>query len=434
MKRCLFGALLYASLLAPLVFSQDVIFPLETLRIQGNSRIPAEKIIALTGLNPGSPVQKADFDAARARLLATGAFASVGYEYKPSASKTGYAGVFEVVEVDQLFAYRFEDLPVSEEVLREGLRRQEPLLEDRIPGTAEVLNRYAKAIEQIAKTPVVGKLSNDVPGQLTIIFRPPGARASVAEVRFTGNQVLPSPLLINTLSGVAIGIAYNEATLRVLLDSSVRPLYDARGRIRVTFPTITVERSPKADVDGVVVTVTVNEGPVYSLGNIRFAGISAGDAQEVQRAANFQANDFANFDDINAGLERVYKRFKSKGYLRVAGKIERNIHDDEHTVDLVVNIDPGQLYSMGKLEITGLDITSEPAIRKMWAIKTGEPFQPEYPQSFLDDVRGQGLFDNLGKTEPETKIDEKTKIVDVTLHFAGTTGKKEERRLGGPRQ
>jgi outer membrane protein insertion porin family len=243
--------------------------------------------------------------------------------------------------------------------------------------------------------------------------------------------VLPSPPLINALSGVAVGVPYNEVTMRILLDSSVRPLYDARGRIRVSFPALTVEKSPKPDVEGIVVTVAVNEGPAYSLGNIRFAGISPGDAKEAQRAANIQANDIANFDDINAGLDRVYKRYKSKGYLRATGKTEREIDDEKHTVDLVVTVDPGALYSMGKLEITGLDITSEPAIRKIWTIKTGEPFQPEYPDSFLADIRAQEVFDNLGKTEAETKIDEKTKIVDVTLHFGGGTGTKRERRPGG---
>jgi hypothetical protein len=170
-----------------LLLSQNLVFPLETLRIQGNSRIPTEKIVALTGLKVGSPVQKTDFDDARARLLATGAFESVGYEFKPSASNKGYDGVFEVVEVNQLFPYRFEELPVPEETLRAALRKQEPLLGDQIPGRPEVLDRYSKAIEQIVKMPVVAKLTTDVPGQLGIVFRPPNARSNVAEVHFTGN-------------------------------------------------------------------------------------------------------------------------------------------------------------------------------------------------------------------------------------------------------
>src|SRR5437879_2752687 len=103
-------------------------FPLETLRVQGNDRIPAERIVALTGLKIGQPVVKDDFDAARNRLLAAGAFESVGYEFKPSPDNMGYDGVFQVVEVSQLYPYRFEDLPASEDALRVALRKQEPLL------------------------------------------------------------------------------------------------------------------------------------------------------------------------------------------------------------------------------------------------------------------------------------------------------------------
>src|SRR5713101_3445403 len=59
-------------------------FPLEIIRVLGNRRIPKEKIIAAAGMKIGAPVVKEDFDAARARLLAAGAFESVGYEFKPS--------------------------------------------------------------------------------------------------------------------------------------------------------------------------------------------------------------------------------------------------------------------------------------------------------------------------------------------------------------
>jgi outer membrane translocation and assembly module TamA len=95
-------------------------------------------------------------------------------------------------------------------------------------------------------------------------------------------------------------------------------------------------------------------------------------------------------------------------------------------------LEPGTQYTMGKLEIVGLDILSEPPIRKVWSIKTGSPFEPDYPDAFLKDIRGQGVFDNLGKTRAESKIDEKTHTVDVTLYFAGAgpAQKKHEGRGG----
>ena len=40
-----------------------------------------------------------------------------------------------------------------------------------------------------------------------------------------------------------------------------------------------------------------------------------------------------------------------------------------------------------------------------------------YPALFLDRVRQQAIFDNLGQTSPATNIDDKTHTVDVTLTF-----------------
>ena len=421
---CYLGAIaLIAS--APAPAQPAGAFPLETLRVQGNRRIPAEKIIAIVGLKIGTPVAKADFDAARGRLLETGAFESVGYEFKPSAASTGYDSVFEVVEIDRLFPYRFDELPISEDAMRAELRKREPLFGDQIPATPAVLDRYARAIESFVGrgTKVVGKLNSDVPGHLAIVFRPPTPRAAVADVRFKGNDVLPAALLVSTLSQVAIGVPYSEATMRLLLDSSIRPLYEARGRIRVAFPEIAAEKSQSIDVDGVIVTVTVSEGPSYSLGAVRFAGVASADLEEAQKTANFQTKDIVNFDDINAGMDRVYSRYKSKGYLRVTSHIDRDIHDAEHTVDLTVNLDTGPRFKMGKLEIKGLDIISEPAIRKSWTLMPGAPFEAGYPDSFLNDLRDEGVFENLGKTTADARIDDKTNTVDVTLHFSGSAEK-----------
>jgi outer membrane protein insertion porin family len=409
---------------------EQTVFPLETLQVKGNKRLAPEKIIEVSGLRIGEPVVKADFDAARTKLVATGAFETVGYEFKPSSSNKGYAGVLEVVEVELLYPYRFEDLAVSDDALRAALHKQEPFFGDQIPATGEVLNRYVNAVQQIVGpgTKVTGKLNADG-GLYAIVFRPDVPRAHVAEVRFTGNEVIPMEALLRALSDVSIGTAYSETSIRLMLDASIRPLYDARGRIRVAFPKIETERAK--EYDGVVVKVTVSEGPSYSLGSVGFAGVSRADTAELKKIANLEPNDVANFDDVNAALDRIYARYKSRGYLRVSGKAERAIDDKEHRVDVTLALDPGPQYTMGKLEIVGLDILSEPPIRKVWSIKSGSPFEPDYPDAFLKDIRGQGVFDNLGKTRAESKIDEKTHTVDVTLYFAGAGPQPKKQGRGG---
>ena len=405
-----------AMVAAGAVFGQSA-FPLESLRITGNQRIPVKQIIAASGLKIHAKVTKADFDDARARLMATGAFENVGYIFKPSAGNAGYDATFEVVEIDQLYAYRFEDLPVPADQLRETLRKVSPFFSDQIPVGNQILDKYVAAIQaQVGpKIKVTAQLNSDLPGKTMVVFRPNTPLDRVAEVKFVGNHVLPSAPLVEAFAGVAAGVAYREPVMRALLDSSVRPLYDARGRLRVSFPKI--ETRPSLFTEGVTVIVTVDEGPSYSLGDVQLTGIAAADLAEMQKAADLKAKDLADFDQVKAGMNRVLAKYRDRGFMSAAGKISRQVDDQNRTVNVTIAIEKGAIFTMGKLEILGLDSSSAPVIRKMWALKPGATFHAAYPDEFLDDIRKKQLFDNLGQTRSETSVDEKSHTADVKLFF-----------------
>lgn len=390
--------------------------PLESVRVTGNRQIPAEKILAVAALKLGELAAKSDFDAARERLVATGAFETVGYEYKPGATGGNYDLTIEVHEIDSVFPYRFAGLPVAESVLRDALREQEPLWGDQIPMTA--VERYVDTIAQSGvKMAVTWKLEEVSPGAMAIVFQPAATLPSIAEVRFEGNDALPAATLIRPINDVAIGVPYTEKALRERLDAAIRPLYDARGRIRVAFPKIAVEKAEK--VDGVVATVTVEEGPVYRLGDVRFSGVADAEAAQLARSADLHKGDPANFDDVRAAVERVEKKYRGNGYLHVASQVNREVHDDDRSVNVTIALDLGAQYRFGKLTIKGLDLLTEPEIRKAWGQMEGRPYQPEYANEFLDRLRAEKVFENLGNTSAEPHIDERSKTVDVTLTFSG---------------
>jgi len=101
--------------------------------------------------------------------------------------------------------------------------------------------------------------------------------------------------------------------------------------------------------------------------------------------------------------------------------VDRHPDDKKKTVDLVFKPELGTQYMFGKLTVEGLDILSEPSVRKLWTMKEGKPFNADYPDYFLEQIREQGLFDGLGKTRSSLKVDEQNRIVDVTLSFGAST-------------
>lgn len=93
--------------------------------------------------------------------------------------------------------------------------------------------------------------------------------------------------------------------------------------------------------------------------------------------------------------------------------------DSNRTVNVTYNVTPGEVYNFAKLDVQGLDITSEPVIEKLWGEKPGHPFNPDYPDFFMKRVAQEGIFDNLGDSRTDYTADPATHNVTVHLYFKG---------------
>ena len=197
------------------------------------------------------------------------------------------------------------------------------------------------------------------------------------------------------------------------------------------FPEVRTE--PVSDVEGVHVFVKVDEGQSYELGKVEIAGPSPVDAEVLIKAGDFKTGDVANFERVNEGLEKIRKAVRRAGYLDGKVTSERSIDDAKKVVDVAVHIEPGAQYTMGKLILVGLDLSGEAEILRIWTLKEGKALNPEYPDHFLNRIKEEGLFEGLGATKADLKVDEKAHTADVTLTFTGEDPTKQPGRRGGGR-
>ncbi len=400
-------------------------WPIESLTVAGHRNYQESAILAVAGLKPGQAATPEAFEAARERLLATGLFESVGYRYEPAAGGKGYRAVIEVAEVEPVYPFRFEDLPLGADELRAALEAAGPLFAARLPATAAVLERYARLLQnRLAETGfrdrVVGRLVSERQDEVVIVFRPATPPPAIVYVRFTGSEAVEAAELQNAMAGVAVGVPYTEQRVRELLDSAIRPRYEAKGRMRVSFPEITAAEAP--DARGVVVTVRVAEGEVYELGEVGAQSYPLPPGGIV-KAAGLKSGERADFDAVEEGRERILRLLRKNGHMKGAVKIERTLDDAARKVNVIYQVEAGPRFTFGALKVEGLDILTEPAVRKLWGLKPGQPFDADYPEFFLNRIREDGVFDNLGQTRFSIQVDEASQTVNVTLYFGAAARK-----------
>jgi outer membrane protein assembly factor BamA len=409
-------------------------WPIESFAVEGNRSYTREQIIAAAGLRVGQLAGRAEFDAARDRLVATGAFETVSYKFAPGPNGKGYAATFQVAEVQQVYPVSFEALGVFPAELEAAVRGKEPLFSaGMLPATQPVLERYAKFLQELLakkgiNEKVTGIVSATAPGEYAIVFRPSRNLPAIAQMAFEGNQVIPNNVLREAAAGAAIGSPYSEDIVRQLLNASVRPLYEMRGRVRVSFPKIRTE--PAKDVEGVNVFVTVDEGQSYELGKVAIEGPTPLEPAALMKAGDFKTGDVANMTRVREGLERMRTELRRVGYMDAKVVFDRKIDDGRKAVDLEIRVDAGSRYSMGRLTVTGLDLHGESEVKRVWAMKTGAPYNPDYPDAFLK--RARDMFDDLGETKSDIRLNERERTVDVTLVFKGSNAGKTGARGRGP--
>ncbi len=406
-------------------------FPLQSIRVEGLKVLQPEQVIAASGLAVGTPAGEQEMDAAMQKLLTCGYFDRVAYRYEPAGE--GYALTWQVQEASVFYPVKFFDLPVKEDEAKKLLRDFDPLFGPKIPATQEVLQRYAREINRklglkVEGEELRGKVTANDKGELLVEFRAERPLPTIYKVDFKGNKLLPSEELRPPASASASGLIYDEKTFREVLDKRIRPLYEARGRLRVAFPKI--ETKPSPGLNAVDVMVTVEEGEEYKLRGVKLEGVGQS-ADELLSAGEFQTDLTANMSSVADGGKRVEKAVRRQGFLDVKISEERKIDDEKKVVDVTFIIEPGERYTFDRVDIKGLDIITEPAIRKMWTMKTGSPFNPEYPDYFLDKVRNDGVLDNLGDTRSRYDVNEINHTVVVTLTFKGAPPPDPKKRQPG---
>jgi outer membrane protein insertion porin family len=415
---------------------------LHSISVKGNHLYSSADIVKYSGLKIGQRVTGPIVEQARTKLQSTELFTNVSDTFRFIGTPPAYDLTIEVAEIDQLFPMRFERLGVSSDAVQQYLRDHVELYSDRIPGTEGVLKRYAAAVQEFVtqtdqSMKVKARVSNDDPKELAILFAPDTPPPTISQVIVTGNQAVDTGTILRAVNQVAIGVPLSDTRLKLILDGAIRPLYAAKGYAAVTFPK--VETEPSQTNRGVVVKVEIKDGPVFKFGAIRFRG-SGLDEEEIRSNIPFKPTQAFNGKQVDDFRLDLVHRMKRRGLLDASVTAETQPDDSKRVVNVTYNVSAGAVYNFQKLDIQGLDVTTEPVLARLWGVKPGKPFNPDYPDFFLKRVQEQGMFDNLADTRSDYTADAASHGVTVHLYFKGGKSKQqterekkeeEERRQGG---
>jgi len=168
-----------------------------------------------------------------------------------------------------------------------------------------------------------------------------------------------------------------------------------------------------------VLRVTVDSGPKFMLGNIRFTTASGTPLvfSEALLRQQFQLQDGGLFDvsKIRDGLEAIGRLYGSKGYIDATPEPDTTIDEKDSRIDVLIKVDEQKPYRIAKIEFLGLGTKTRNELSAPQQV--GDFFNPALWHTFFKANKPLLPPDSSPSRNMPVSRDTTNGIVDITLDF-----------------
>lgn len=420
---------------------------------QGNRTLAEETLRYYLGIEEGSVLDQKELNRRLRELWDTGLVDDVKIEGRLAEDGTGV-----------ILTVTLEERPILASIDYEGLKRVSRTdIEDRI-GTDRIqvyegdnlrlgeLKRLERSIEELYREKgfrfadaqfTVEPVSA---GEQRVTFSvDEGNRVRIEDIKFEGNTVYSDWRLRLFMSktkqtGVIWRLTkkdvYNPAKLTEDLES-ISAAYKKLGYKNVTLgePIIEVKAlKPNAVASEdkkrrMFITIPVEEGERWKFGEVTIQGNEKYSDQALLSAFNYKKGDWLRAKKIEEGVKAVDDVYRNTGYInaRVAPEIVEN---EERIADLIVHVDEGDQFRVGRIEFEGNTRTRDKVLRREMRVHEGLLLSLQRIQNSLLKIRQLGYF-AVDEEEPVQihNVDEEKKTIDLIVK--GTEADRTELQFGG---
>jgi outer membrane protein assembly factor BamA len=402
---------------------------LREVKSDGLKTFTNDQVTSLSGLQIGQQVGKDDLQGAADKLVQSGLFAHVKYNFNSRAD--GLVLLFHLEEAERMPAY-FDNLPwFTDGELNDAIRAKIPFYNGTLPGAGAVVEQAADAVSQFLGThglqaAVEHTVVANPNGEGTIQqFHIEGSSLSIEKLEFSDASLNASKTVQQQLAELK-GKPYSRMAIDLFLTEQVRPVYQKQGYLRAKLgpPEIRLTGNPNQKLpEKIPVFVPVVAGEIYKWKGVEWTGNSLLSTSTLNGDLALKPGDVADGMAIEAGLERIREEYAHVGYLEAKIDPSPNYDDQAHTVSYRVRVDEGNSYKFNALTITGLSPGAEKKLRDAWSIPQGEVFDKTIFEDFLTklETKPKDVFgtlpvhyDNVGHW---VQPDDAKHTVDVLLDF-----------------
>ncbi len=398
---------------------------IDSILVQGNVRIEKAAILAAINSQPGDRLDYRKLDKDLRDIYKMGFFNDVKMETENGP--TGVVVTFRVVEKPSIGKIVFsgnkesDDEDLQKEVgislysildnneIRQSINRLREFYKNKGYYNAEI----EETTEPLPNNEVMLKYKIDEKSKVYI-----------EEIRFVGNKhfsdkELKKIMETNTkwfLSWITKAGVLDEKKLEFDVNK-LTSFYHNHGYIRAKLgePKVTYDDA----LEGLVVTIDIDEGPQYGVGKVLVEGELIEPADELLKKTNIGKSDVFNREIVRNDILALRDVYADEGYAYAEVRPIVKENDETHKAQITYDISKGKKVRFERINISGNTHTRDKVIRRELKVTEGEYFSGKKLKRSTANLQRLGFFEDVQVETKKGSSDDLMKL-DINVKEKGT--------------
>ncbi|HEX9053108.1 MAG TPA: outer membrane protein assembly factor BamA [Anaeromyxobacter sp.] len=400
---------------------------MKDVRVEGNRRVEKDAVLAAVSEKKGEPLEPRKVAADVKAIMKLGFFSDVVVEAEGDPASPVL--VYRVTERPSVREVRLEgNEGLSKDDLKDAVSLKGGGFLDLVAIQRDVKKIQEKYVEKgYFLAEVHHKVEEKPDKQVDVVYViDEKAKVEVREVRFIGNAHVSDDDLLSVmqtrpggyLAWLSSAGTYKEEALQRDVQN-LQATYLDRGYVTVKVGHPAVALSP--DKQWVHVTIPIEEGERYRIGEIKFAGQLLDEEPRVRKILRTQKGEWFSREAVARDLFAIGDVYKDLGYAYANVTPLTETNPQTRIVNLTFEVQPGAIASFERIEIVGNDKTRDKVIRRELRIYEGERFSGTGLRESKQRVTALGFFDTVEISTKRGSADDKiVATVEVKERPTGT--------------
>ena len=200
---------------------------------------------------------------------------------------------------------------------------------------------------------------------------------------------------------------YDKQTLAADIET-LRNFYLNKGYIRFVIENTSVSLNP--NMKEVYITINIAQGDIYKISDVEIVGDFINKEEEIKKLIDIKKDDTYSASDLSAQEAKIRKFLASFGFAYPKVSTLPTINDDEKTVSLMINLDPGKRIYVNRINFKGNNSTKDEVLRREMRQQEGSWLSEDDLELSKTRLNRLGFFETVDyKTTPL----ENSSLVDI---------------------